>query len=275
MSQETFTHNPLVKKEFNARELLGQKYAATFSIDSVSLQDILPGMPLNREEKYKLSFEDTKESYRKEYPGCTVMTSDEYEWDIAYRACMAGLTGGVYYGDDTLKDITGLAIEVVQNNTVEVTRNRRINGSHIYIHILTSSELQDEISRWYALGVTERTTGSVIERAAQERRVVFEEESDEYPLTPEGMKDYEFTINDTLNAFTTAADALNDTNLYGPDDIDEVTLMAAQQSGVSLANLPFNAREYLKDYVSNLLTYNLPDDRHDYDDDDDGDWEDE
>lgn len=266
MSRETMSHNPLVERDFAARKTLGNNYAAIFSIASEAVQATLPGMPLNRNEKFNLSHEDTKESYRKQYPNCTVVTSDEYEWDIAYRACMAGLTGGVYYGeDDDLKDVTNLAVEVVQNNIIEMTRERQIKSPNIYVGILTPSDLQDEVSKWYALGVSERTMGSVIEREAQERRDAFEEECDEYPLSSRGLEDYEFITTRALNTLMSTVDVLNDTSLYGPDDVKEVITLAIQQSGVNVAGLPSNIREYFEAYVTYLLTY--------FNDSDGDDWE--
>ncbi|GEM_PF-2472080 len=255
MIRETLAQNSLVEKDYSKRNKRARLYSKHFMLGQAVVQNKLPDMPVGRYENPSAQDMD-KEFYGPKHSDHVTLTMDEYEWDLAYRACLDGLMGGMYFGDDDISDIIGLAVELVQNNYNGITSERKAKIKYTHLEVLTADELSKEVSVWHALGEAARLSGTLIDRDRdiQNRSDAVVLEDLENPLASKGLEDMEpfaqMLANDVVSAID---DILFKEFKYTSSDIDSLLSDAAEKAGVRIASLPVAFQNNLREYAESVI----------------------
>jgi hypothetical protein len=267
MSHETLTKNSIVEKDYKNLNKSARMYAKHFTLGQEEVQNRLPDMPVFRHDVPDAQDED-REFFGPKHPDHVMLTRKEYEWDLAYRACIDGLIGGMYFGDDDISDIVRLAVELVQNNYPSVIGQRKEKIKYTNLEVLTADELSKEVSAWYILGESARLSGTLIDRGIQNRSEAIALEDLENPLASQGLDDMDPFARKQANDVASAIDdILFKEFIYTSSDIGLLLSHAADKAGVNIDSLPVAYQESLKLRVRGILNPEDEDGGEDYYDD--------
>lgn len=201
--------NPLVDQAWETLGADAEKYGKQFSVPVE--QDTLPGI------------EDDKQHFKREYvrtflsehPGFTGGGMDFVTWEIAGRACLAGLLGGIYLGRELSQSEKWLYSERIQNPfSSEPVPTDKMSGRDYYVRIYNPEELARVAAYYYKVGASDRLDGTWYRR---ELDTIHDDLGNEWPLLSSALEgvytgEYSFLGDKPKD---------NDSENYEYDDDDE------------------------------------------------------
>lgn len=184
LSVEHYTppHGPPIDRAWHRLESDAKFYAEQFYIPDEQ-QDALPELDRFDRRGYTSPPEYVAE-YMKEHPEYKGGTTDFVRWNIAARACWAGMVGGVDTNQPQSQTEQYLIVENLENCSIRNSATPKMPQQPYYVDLFTQKELSRYVQYWYRVGASDRLDGTIVRRDLEDRSEAL---AAEWPLLAESL----------------------------------------------------------------------------------------
>jgi hypothetical protein len=184
VATRAYTHlnNPLIEAAWENLRHEAEEYASGFYIPD-GLQDPLPELEeFCRDDKTRSDVVNFL-AQNPEYIGGD---TEFVKWNIAARACWAGISGNVNVGEQPPAVENGLIVNNLENYSGPQP-TKKLPSQAYFISIFSPAELTKYVSYWYRIGAEDRLDGTVHRGQQDNLKDLLD---DEWPLLSDSLETY-------------------------------------------------------------------------------------